>query len=1210
MGERAHSSAQCNQELTSMTLNVLTAHYDWKLVGLSLVIAVCASYVALALAGRTANAQGRTRIYWLTGGAMAMGLGIWAMHYIGMLAFRLPVPVLYDLPVVGYSLLAAVGASYIALFVVSRDKLTKPYLIGGSFAMGGGISAMHYIGMAAMRLAAHPTYSPAIVTLSVAIAVAVSCVALYLAFRLRDDVGKRPAWIRLTSAVVMGLAIAAMHYTGMAAVCFQRSQVMVSDEHAVSVSSLGILGIAGVTFAILAMTLIGSFADRQFASQQQILHSEQERWGLVIKTSPDGLFDRDLVTGAVFYSPQWKAILGYGANELPAAADTWRQRIHPEDRPMVEANLEKSLASGQGVLELEYRLRHRDGGWRWILSRSQVIWDKNGRPIRIVGSTSDITLRKLALEETRASEARYREIFELNPLPSWVYATSDLRILDVNEAAIRHYGWSRDEFIGLNLSAIRMPEDVEAIEEELVRCELVHRSTKPFRHRRNSKPAIWVEVSSRRIETAGFPARLIMAHDVTARVSAEAEIKRSRDELENLIVQRTSQLHTSEGKWRGLVEALPQFVFSCGPDGYCDYLSHQMTAYTGVSGPKLLGRGWYSTIHPADRKRVQSVWLAAVAGGCGFDVEHRIRSQDRSYRWFMSRGRPVRTTEEEPVTQWLGTATDIDDQKRSEERLEVAVAERTTALAEARDQAEFATRAKSSFLAAMSHEIRTPMNGVIGMTTLLLDTPLTSDQRCYLDTIRSSGQALLAIINDVLDFSKIEAGKVELESLEFDLQTVLEESLELMSGAAEAKHVRISLNVASDVPFTAMGDAGRVRQILLNLLSNAVKFTEHGSVSISISREAKQDQVVSLRFSVRDTGIGMTAEQQAGLFQAFTQADCSTTRRFGGTGLGLTIAKRLVELMGGSIGVSSEIGVGTTFWFNLCLSSGTALQIGDLRGKRVLLLDDQAVSRATVRRYLERAGMQVVERGWNAGQSGKQGAPRSLENSSVALVVVDAATLKQRSGPKRISLPISDNSPILILGTSADWQSGDQAPLGDPITYLPKPARCVPLLQAVISAVGGQSSQARGEIGQPLLFQAAGASILLVEDNRVNQLVAKLHLEKLGCRVTIAGNGIEACEALRQYSYDLILMDCQMPGMDGFEATRTIRTMESGRRRTPIVAMTAGVLKEERDQCYVAGMDDFLSKPIDMQLLKATLDNWLAGRPRVGQDNPAGLSLV
>jgi len=1173
---------------------LLAGQYDWNLVALSIVIAVCASYTALDMTARTAGAKGRSRISWLMGGSFSMGLGIWAMHYIGMLAFRLPVPISYDVPTVLFSLLAAVAASAVALFVVSRKDRSHRYFIGGSLAMGIGIAAMHYSGMSAMRLAAHMVYNPAFVALSIVIAIVVSFVALHLAFRFRDQ-AQSSTRVRFGSAIVMGLAIASMHYTGMAAVCFHHVPATLPTANAVSVSDLGVFSIAAITFAVLGLSLLGSLADRSFSLQRDMLHSEQERWRLLMTSSQDGLFDVNLQTGAVFHSPRWKAILGYGPNDLEPAMGSWQGLVHPDDRKTVDATLDAYLLSGQGASQIEYRLRHRDGSWRWVLVHAQAVWDHEGRAVRLVGSHSDITERRQALAALRASEVRFGAFMENNPLLAAI-RDADGRFVYTNRTFEQCFNVRPGEWIG-KFGYEVWPAPLAARSRELDLQVLA-----------SDKPIEIIEAAQsrdgtvRQLLTSRFPfcdaadqkAVGTVAIDISALVAAENEIKRAHAEMETLVEQRTAELGASEAKWRGLIEALPQLVWTTHPDGYCDYLSNQWIEYTGVPLSEQIAAGWVKMLHPDDRERVKDAWLAAVASNGRYDVEYRLRAKDGSYRWFMARGRPVCSVANGPVTHWLGTSTDIEDQKRSAERLETAVVERTLALAEARDRAESATRAKSSFLAAMSHEIRTPMNGVIGLTSLMMDTPLNSEQHVYLDGIRTSGQALLTIINDVLDFSKMEAGKMELETVEFDLQTVVEESMELVTNSAKEKSLRLSLEVADQVPISALGDPGRLRQIILNLLSNAVKFTERGSVSLSVSRETMKGQLMTMRFAVRDTGIGLTPEQQSGLFQAFSQADRSTTRRFGGTGLGLSIAKRLVEMMGGTIGVSSQPGEGATFWFTICLTPGTNSHAGLLSGTRAFLLDDNVGTRISARRYLERSGVQVYECGREAVDLSTLSAIMETIDAPISIFIADVSTLAAR--PELLllrTLPKIGAAPIILLGAPSDSPSVDLG-LVEGTTYLAKPLRCLPLLRAVQSAVIKEGAESvRQNSRTPAANERFDADILLVEDNRLNQIVAKQMLEKLGCRVVIANNGFEACDAVKSRAYDLVFMDCQMPVMDGFDATRRIREWQVGQHRTPIIALTAGALKEEREHCYAAGMDDFLSKPIARHELASALGTWL-----------------
>jgi CheY-like chemotaxis protein len=445
-----------------------------------------------------------------------------------------------------------------------------------------------------------------------------------------------------------------------------------------------------------------------------------------------------------------------------------------------------------------------------------------------------------------------------------------------------------------------------------------------------------------------------------------------------------------------------------------------------------------------------------------------------------------------------------------------------------------------------------------------------------MDTIRSSGEALLRVINDILDFSKIEAGRLDLERAPFDLSTVLEESIELVTAQAAAKNLLISTKIDPAVPLDFIGDAARLRQVILNLLSNAVKFTAEGSVSLSVTREASQDQITILRFAIKDTGIGLTPSQQAGLFQAFQQADSSTARRFGGTGLGLAISKRLVEMMGGSIGVHSQLGEGSTFWFNVFLLASPAFPDAScFEGKHIGLVSQHAALASAICGHLEGVGLRVSTFPYIP----------EFENSPFAALLVDSAAVPEfwDSGQS------TNSATTVILGSKADFKTYAESPWE--AIFVEKPVRRLPLLRAIQSVLNGETPAAAPSRG--VVPPGERAHILVAEDNKVNQLLARILLEKAGCRVDIVENGVEACAAIQHHSYDLVLMDCQMPIMSGFEATKRIRGLHTTGRRTPIVALTAGVLKEERDQCYASGMDDFLGKPISAKELERALDRWL-----------------
>ena len=582
-----------------------------------------------------------------------------------------------------------------------------------------------------------------------------------------------------------------------------------------------------------------------------------------------------------------------------------------------------------------------------------------------------------------------------------------------------------------------------------------------------------------------------------------------------------------------------------------------------------------------------------------YELDYRVRAKNGEWLWFRTRGTIERDENGTPL-RLCGMTQDINEQKRYQQ-----------ALIEATQAAAAANRAKSEFLANMSHEIRTPMNGVIGMSELLLETKLDPMQCDYAQTIRESGAALLTVINDILDFSKIEAGKLDLEPLDMDLRDTLEDVARLLAVQAHAKGLEITVQVDPALPDLVKGDSGRLRQILLNLGGNAMKFTQKGEVAIDLKVLHTDDEGTRVRCEVRDTGVGIPAARVQSLFQPFVQVDASTTRKFGGTGLGLSIMRQLVELMGGETGVNSQEGVGSTFWFTVKL--GKADQPAQprrispvaLTGHRVLVVDDNATNLRVLTGQLRSCGIEAVCAS-SAGQALQAMAAAQATGLPFETAFIDYH-MPECDGAqlgRMITAQARFKSTRLIVLTSSG-QPGDGKKFAEIgfAGYLLKPVTQRDLIDCLMLVLSVSSTEPH-MLTQPLVTRHALRAqrardrhrILLAEDNAVNQKVACRAIEKLGYRVDPVVNGSDAVAAWSTGRYHLILMDCQMPVMDGYEATRTIRSLEKGERHIPIVALTAHAMKGADEECRAAGMDDYLTKPLDRALLDAVLKRHLSAQ--------------
>jgi PAS domain S-box-containing protein len=693
-------------------------------------------------------------------------------------------------------------------------------------------------------------------------------------------------------------------------------------------------------------------------------------------------------------------------------------------------------------------------------------------------------------------------------------------------------------------------------------------------------------------------------------------ILRRREELERLVVQRTIDLRMSEQSYRNQFANNSAVMLLINPaDGQIIDANTAAVSFYGYTRLQLLAMNITDINTMPASEVLHAMASVPQEEGKRFQFQHRladgsVRDVEVSASSIKFGGRSVLHT----INQ------DITDRKKAEQSLRESNRYLELATARAKElaaQAEMANVAKSEFLANMSHEIRTPMNGVIGMTGLLLDTELSEEQRRYAGIVRSSGESLLTLINDILDFSKIEAKKLELETLDFDIRDMLEDFSGMMAIGAQQKGLEFVCATDPNVPSYLQGDAGRIRQILTNLTGNAIKFTEKGEVAVLASVVSKTDSQVMLRFSVRDTGIGIASDKLESVFESFSQEDTSTSRKYGGTGLGLAISKRLAELMGGEIGVSSEKGKGSEFWFTVSLAQQperdrTRTTSASIKGVRMLVVDDNATNREILTARLTLWGAVVAE--CPDGASALQAMAHATEASEPFGVVIADMRMPEMDGVMLGRAIRSDprfNNVKLILMTSLG-QQGRKAKFIEAgfAACLTKPVRPLELYNHLTRVLAPDATIWQPVSGdRQLPIRSGSARILLAEDNAVNQQVAIGLLKKMGQKADAVANGLEAVKALENVPYDLVLMDVQMPEMNGLEAAQRIRDPRSAVRNhtIPIIAMTANAMPGDREKCIMAGMNDYISKPVSMKALAEKLAQWLPveQEPVAQQENTA-----
>jgi two-component system, sensor histidine kinase and response regulator len=862
--------------------------------------------------------------------------------------------------------------------------------------------------------------------------------------------------------------------------------------------------------------------------------------------------------------------------------------ILPEDNAAARAAMQRALDAGEDGLSTVVRLRESQGSIRHLRLYQRFFRDGNGKLLRLIGAARDITAEVTSAEDLRIRtallEETQRRLEQASLSIQEGHWTADLpaRRHWASRGYLALLGYSADslEFDTLDKvkSAIH-PSDLEMLE---VATQRHFAGGSPYdveiRFRMRDGSYRWFRLRGQaQVGDDGTPLTISgsMSEISKQRVAEEA--------LREAQARFARAIHgTQDGLWE--IDAVTERV----------WFSPRLSALLGFADGELGERAGVlrARAHPDDHTSMEAAIRVATEYAAPMDLEVRLKTKAGEYRWFRLRGTSASDAAGR-VQRISGSMQDVTDAHGARDEL-----------IQATEAANAANRAKTEFLANVSHEIRTPMNGIIGMTRLLLDTALDATQRDYAETIRTSADSLLTIINDILDFSKIEAGKLDIESLEMDLPGNVEEVGTVMAFQAAAKNIELIVNVHPDVPTYVLGDPQRIRQCLINLIGNAIKFTRSGEIVCEVSVVAAPGERASLRFSVRDTGIGIAAGSLKSLFEPFVQADSSTTRHFGGTGLGLSIVRRLVQMMGGETGVASELGKGSTFSFVLPM---TVVQskpepaqppIGSA-GRRILVVDDSETNRRVLLTQLSHSGYDVtLASGGKEALATMRSATAAARQFDLALVDfqmpdMDGAML----GEQINSDPHLARTRIVLL-TSMDRHGdvGRFAAMGF-AGYLSKPVRPRELLACLERVLSRYAEEWHAQTHPIITLGVAQQSpraplagkVLLVEDNAVNQKVARRFLERMGCEVTVAENGLEGVRAFENGTFRLVLMDVQMPFMDGYAATQRIRSLEKGRSHTPIVALTANAMTDQLERCLDVGMDALLTKPLNAEHLEDIL---------------------
>ncbi|MDP2216877.1 MAG: PAS domain S-box protein [Methanolobus sp.] len=942
---------------------------------------------------------------------------------------------------------------------------------------------------------------------------------------------------------------------------------------------------------------------------EQLLKESEERHRLLADNSTDVIWTMDIDGRFTYISPSVQKLRGYTPEEVlkqrpselltPVSLQHYLEGIR-----LVKEAIQEGKSFPANRIELEQPCR--DGSTVWTEATISGIYNEQGAFVGILGVSRDITERKLADDQLKYSISLLNASLE-STAHGILIVNREGRITQWNRKFAKMWQIPEELLTNHDDTTVLKAIISQLSDPDMFVSKVMDLYARPeassFDHIDFSDGRIFERYSQPQKIGEDIVGRVWSFRDITERRRAEEALRESEAFLAR------SQEIAHVGSW--VFDVIENRII----------WSDEVYRIFGLEPQELdvTYESFLDAVHPEDHAMVDAAYSTSLQEKeYMYEIEHRVVRRHTGEVRYVQQKCIHERDQNGMVVRSVGMVQDITERKLAEEKL-LAYAEEVEIKNKELDKtlikAEEATRTKSEFLANMSHEIRTPMNGVIGMTGLLLDTELNEEQRHYVETVQASGEALLEIINDILDFSKIEAGKLELEVLDFDLHNVLDSFAAMLSIRAHDKGLEFICAAEPNAPAYIRGDTGRLQQVLTNLTGNAIKFTHHGEVVVRVTLESETSTEVLLRFSVKDTGIGIPEDKIDLLFNQFYQVDASTTRQYGGTGLGLAISKQLVELMGGEIGIKSEEGKGSELWFTACFAKQPDCERkkilpADIQSARILVVDDNATNREILIAQLSSWGTNPVET--MDGPTALQALYRAHDDREPFHVAILDMHMPGMDGLTLARIIKSDEkleSTCLIMLSSMGQRSVSRQFEKDHFeAYLTKPVRQSSLFNELSTILtmdkGRQKSHSSVNEHATSMQKIKNVRILLAEDNIVNQKVAQSMLKKLGLRVDTVANGAEALKALEMIPYDLVLMDVQMPEMDGLEATRLIREPGSAvlDQEIPIIAMTAHAMKGDREQFIGSGMDDYISKPVSMETLKRVLDKWLATIQREGNE--------